>query len=358
MVHEGVGLGIKGVAAFGIIVLSVIAVFQVTMDPAREIPDPYYRAIGPDITGETELRQTLPLLEDAYQENYFDCSEMAALIEWYLEGHGVDTMIVTGEHNQPHDVSVGGFEYKNNSGDHAWVVSNISGRSFLIEPTMARIVPESLERYYFPDNRYSDIYDVVDSSRCAYEYDWWTVVEIDSSLPFPTPVRLPPVSGLESDIFDLVNQEREKSGFAALNWNEEIAGAARAHSRDLAGAGGAGGVGMKRAPGDILRDNDIYYFDITACRTLSMPGPVYNYEEFLKNCINAWKSDETGPQITEPDFDESGVGAAVGPDGCVYFTHISIGRIYCGYKNAPCCAEQGYYPWCYKPWKCDRGICK
>ncbi|MEA1906436.1 MAG: CAP domain-containing protein [Euryarchaeota archaeon] len=351
----GSGLGVKWVAAFVILVLLVIVVFQVAVDPTREIPDPYYQAIGPNITSEAELRQSLPLLEGEYKENYFDCSEMAALIEWYLEGRGVDTRIITGARNMPHDVVVGGFEYKNSTGDHAWVVSNISGKVFLIEPTIARIVPESLEQYYIPDGSYSDIYEVVDSSRCADEYDWWTVVEIVSPLPFPTPIRLPRVSRLESDLFDLANSEREKDGFSALKWNSEIAGAARAHSKGLASAGGDD---LKHAPADILRDNDIYYFDITVSRTLSMPGPAYNYDEFLRNCIDAWDSNESGPQTPEHDFDESGVGAAVDPDGTVYFTQVSIRRIHCGYKNAPCCTEQGYYPWCYKPWKCNRGICK
>ena len=355
MVCGGSELGVKWIVAFIIFVLLAIVVFQVAVDPTREIPDPYYQAIGPNITSEAELRQSLPLLEGEYQENYFDCSEMAALIEWYLEGHGVDTRIITGEHNQPHNILVGGFEYKNSTGDHAWVVSNISGTVVLIEPTMARIIPESLEQYYIPDGSYRDIYDVVDSSRCADEYDWWTVVEISSPMPFPTPIRLPPISGLESDLFDLANQEREKDGLFALKWNDEIAGAARAHSNDLASAGGDD---MKHAPADILNANDIYYFDITVSRTLSMPGPVYNYEEFMKNCIDAWDNNETGQQTTEPEFDESGVGAAVDPDGTVYFTQVSIRRIHCGYKNAPCCTEQGYYPWCYKPWKCNRGICK
>ena len=116
---------------------------------------------------------------------------------------------------------------------------------------------------------------MVDSSRGANEYDWWTVVEINSSLPFPTPIRLPPVSVLESDLFDLLNMEREKDGLSALEWNSEIAGAARAHSNDLASAGGDD---MKHAPADILNDNGVHYFDITVSRTLSMPGPVYNYE--------------------------------------------------------------------------------
>jgi uncharacterized protein YkwD len=42
------------------------------------------------------------------------------------------------------------------------------------------------------------------------------------------------VSSLESKIFDLVNQEREKEGLGRLKWNGELAQVARMHSEDLA----------------------------------------------------------------------------------------------------------------------------
>ncbi len=297
-------------------------VLQEVFDPTREIPDPYYRSLGhgQNVTSGSELMQILPLLNDTYQEDLFDCSEMAAFIEWYLEGHGVDTVIVTGKHDQPYNVSIGGFEYANNSGDHAWVVANLSERRILVEPTLARIVPEALEQYYSPDGAYDDIYDVVGSSRSADEYDWWTVIEIDSPVPFPTPVRLPQASEIAGDLFDLVNRERAKRGLEPLKYNDEIADIARAHSHSPAHFGAENGA----ESGDLLRDCGVYYFDTSAEYMLSMPGPIYDYKEFLKMVSETWSSEESENQIPTSDFDETGIGAAVDSDGNIQLTRLAI----------------------------------
>ncbi|KAB3546175.1 MAG: CAP domain-containing protein [ANME-2 cluster archaeon] len=345
--------------------LSILFMFHGILDPVRDIPDPYYRDTGHNVTTRSELIQILPLLKDTYQEDYFDCSEMSAFMEWYLEGHGVDTVIVTGERNQPHNISARGFEYEKGAGDHAWIVSNVSGGSVLIEPTLTRVVPKSLERYYFADKTYNDIYGAVGSSRSVEEYDWWTVVDIDSPVPFKTPVSLPASTELETAIFDLVNMEREDDGLSALEQNDEIAEVARAYSHDLAARrdsgdddGNYGDDEDDGELGDLLKKSGIYYFDISIEQTLSVPGPVYDYEEFLQTCLDAWAHGESGEYAGASDFDESGIGVAVDPDGNVYVTQVSIRRIHCGYKGAPCCKEQGYYPWCYKPWECNRGICE
>ncbi len=345
--------------------LSLLFIFHGIFDPVRDIPDPYYRETGHNVTNRSELIHILPLFADLYQEDYFDCSEMSAFIEWYLEGHGIDTVIVTGELNQPHNISTGGFEYEKGAGDHAWIVVNVSGKHVLIEPTLARVVPKSLEKYYLNDTTYTDIYDAVSSSRSVEEYDWWAVVDIDSPVPFKTPVSLPASTKMETDIFDLVNMEREDAGLLALKHNDEIAEVARAYSRDLAARKGSGYDGGNDGTdddnnelGELLKKSEVHYFDIYIEQTLSVPGPVYDYEEFLQTCLGAWAHGESGEDIGASDLNESGIGVAVDLDGNVYVTQVSIKRIHCGYQGAPCCKQQGYYPWCYKPWECNRGICE
>ncbi|HDN65019.1 MAG TPA: hypothetical protein ENF23_01790 [Methanosarcinales archaeon] len=351
-----------------IVALLLLFMFHGIFDPVHGIPDPYYRDTGHNVTNRSELTHILPLFTDLYQEDYFDCSEMSAFIEWYLEGHGVDTVIVAGERSQPHNISAGGFEYEKGAGDHAWIVANISGKRVLIEPTLARIVPKSLEKYYLADTTYNDIYDAVSASRSVEEYDWWTVADIGSPVPFKTPVSLPASTKLEADIFNLVNNGREDDGLLALKQNDEIAEVARAYSRDLAarknscdddeGTDDSNDGDDDDELGDLLKKSGVYYFDISVKQTLSVPGPVYDYKEFLQTCLDAWAYGESGEDTGASDLDESGIGVAVDPDGNVYITHVSIRRIHCGYKGASCCKQQGYYPWCYKPWECNRGICE
>ena len=343
--------------------LSLLFAFHGIFDPVREIPDPYYRDTGHNVTNRSELIQILPLLTDAYQEDYFDCSEMSAFMEWYLEGHGVDTVIVTGERDQPHNISEEGFEYEKGAGAHAWIVSTISGERVLIEPTLARVVPKSLESYYLTDTIHDDIYDAVGSSRSVAEYDWWTVVNISSPVPFKTPVSLPAMAEMETELFDMVNAEREDNGLLTLEPNDEITEVARAYSRDMAGRGDSGDDDSDNYNddllGDLLRESEIYYFDIYVGQVFSVPGPIYDYDyDFLKTCLDAWAHIESEEDAGALDPGESGIGVAIDPEGNIYVTQISIRRIDCGYRGAPCCKEQGYYPWCYKPWECSRGICE
>nr|QNO50475.1 hypothetical protein EGLMOMJH_00014 [Methanosarcinales archaeon ANME-2c ERB4] len=333
--------------------------FHEIFDPVRDIPDPYYRDPGHEVNSRSELIHILPLLTDTYQEDYFDCSEMSAFIEWYLEWHGVDTVIVTGERNQPHNISAGGFEYEKGAGDHAWIVSNVSGESVLIEPTLARVVPKSLEIYYITDKTYNNIYDAVRSGRSVEEYDWWTVVDIGSPVPFKTPISLPAPTELEMVIFDRVNNERGDKGLPALKQNDEIAEVARTYSRDLAARRNSGNDDDDAGElDDLLKKSGIYYFNISVGQMLSFPGPVYDYEEFLQTCLDAWAHIESGEDTSASDLDESGIGVAVDPDGNVYITQFMIRRTHCGYKGASCCKQQGYYPWCYKPCDCNQGICE
>ncbi len=109
---------------------------------------------------------------------------------------------------------------------------------------------------------------------------------------------------------------------------------------------------------DLLKKSGIYYFDVCTGRMLSVPGPVYDYEEFLQTCLDAWAPGESGEDTGAADIDESGIGVTVDPGGNIHITQVSIRRIHCGYKDASCCKQQGYYPWCYKQWECNQGICE
>ena len=72
------------------------------------LPEPYYTDIHKYGTGSLEdLKELLDHFcwTRANDEEVFDCSEMAAYMEWYLENHGFDTIIAT-----------------NYTEHHAWVV--------------------------------------------------------------------------------------------------------------------------------------------------------------------------------------------------------------------------------------------
>jgi uncharacterized protein YkwD len=53
-------------------------------------------------------------------------------------------------------------------------------------------------------------------------------------LPFPLADRVHAQTPMESKTFELVNQDRQTKGLAALVWNDAIANAARRHSVDMA----------------------------------------------------------------------------------------------------------------------------
>lgn len=103
-----------------------------------------------------------------YKKGVYDCSEMAAHLEWYLESKGIKAQIVEGK---PDWVKT----------NHAWVFAYYKKGRLAIEATTGRFVYyNSLfginedKSYYEDDNIdeiYNSIYDI-DKRRWA-EYDWW-----------------------------------------------------------------------------------------------------------------------------------------------------------------------------------------
>jgi type II secretory pathway pseudopilin PulG len=97
-----------------------------------------------------------------YQEGVFDCSEMSASLERYLENKGWHTIIVAG--NSPFG-----------SGYHAWLlVETTSGKYMPVESTTFRVVwweDPNFNNYFKYDHEFETIQDALAWSET--EFDWW-----------------------------------------------------------------------------------------------------------------------------------------------------------------------------------------
>jgi len=97
-----------------------------------------------------------------YEEGVFDCSEMSAYLEWYLENEGWHTIIVVG------DSPFG-------SGRHAWLVVEASEGEYMpVESTTGEIVwweNQYFDNYFEYDRSFETIQEAI-----AYDesdFDWW-----------------------------------------------------------------------------------------------------------------------------------------------------------------------------------------
>ena len=97
-----------------------------------------------------------------YEENVFDCSEMSAVIEWYLENEGWNAIIAAGE--TPWD-----------GGAHAWVLVETSeGHYMPVESTTIEIVwweDPYFDNYFIYDYDFETIQEAIDFYES--EFDWW-----------------------------------------------------------------------------------------------------------------------------------------------------------------------------------------
>lgn len=80
-------------------------------------------------------------------------------------------------------------------------------------------------------------------------------------------------------------------------------------------------------------------------------------EEIADKIVVGWlMSPGHKENITQPDYEESGVGVAY-VNGYMIATQIYLERVDCGYETGPCCEREGYYPYCYAPLECKSDIC-
>lgn len=125
------------------------------------IPEPYYTLV-PQQYGLENLRGCLwgRGWNKEYEADIFDCTEMSAFLERWLENRGFHTYIVGGEYEgEP----------------HAWVKVEVAPQKYVLVETTAVSVVMNKDEFnkYHRTNQYETIYDALE--RCQTAYDWWNV---------------------------------------------------------------------------------------------------------------------------------------------------------------------------------------
>jgi hypothetical protein len=136
-----------------------------------------------DSISDLEVNLRLFPLDDYYEVDISDCSEMSAYMEWWLENHGVHSYLVTGEKLPHPEIKAGKWVYSEDKdgGPHAWVISFIDDRTVLIECTGVYVVPSELEHYYAAEYVFEDLQELVtyyhedgyDGQAILEDFDWW-----------------------------------------------------------------------------------------------------------------------------------------------------------------------------------------
>ena len=138
-----------------------------------DIPDPYYLPKSRFQNTHDEVKRLLGKgFITPYQCSSFDCSEMAAYIEWKLECHNVTAYIATRD------------DWQDGYG-HAWVIVPLRGGKYLaIEPTVSAtegsLGAEMITyepKYFVYDQLFEDIYGASEFFGVE-EWDWWNKLEL------------------------------------------------------------------------------------------------------------------------------------------------------------------------------------
>jgi hypothetical protein len=155
-----------------ILIMSGCLESQKTVSPSTTIPNPYYAKVDPWLDHSIFGVETLigSGILRKYDQSVFDCSEMAAFLEWMLEKHGFDTKICLAS------------RFANGSIGHAWVAVDMPPRRYYVEPTalnnggfiFSTIKPYDgdYKDYSKYDEIYEDIYEVTKYNPVS-EFDWW-----------------------------------------------------------------------------------------------------------------------------------------------------------------------------------------
>lgn len=162
-------------------VVFFIVIFSVVYTPAdvNPVPTGYYCEREEVTPTRTDVIRKLAVLEsnlnfyDVYKEDYFDCSEMSAYLEWYFERNGYKTDIVIG-HTET-------LSTNNSPLSHAWVrVHGENNSLIMVEATCCEVLPQFwYDSEYHEEMSFSNIYKSDNTLFGIDEFDWWNTSYAD-----------------------------------------------------------------------------------------------------------------------------------------------------------------------------------
>jgi uncharacterized protein YkwD len=125
-------------------------------------------------------------------------------------------------------------------------------------------------------------------------------------------------SALENEVFRRVNAHRRKSGRALLVYDEEVAAIARGHSQAM--ARGRSRFGHGRFDARVAE----------VAKRVELAGMAENVSkhrrsaDFAETAVAEWLASPIHRANIDGDYSLTGVGAARGKDGIVYFTQLFV----------------------------------
>jgi uncharacterized protein YkwD len=132
----------------------------------------------------------------------------------------------------------------------------------------------------------------------------------------------PKTFALERQAFEILNQRRIENGLKPLEWNEDLARVARLHSENMAQFHFFSHAGPN---GEMVNDR-ADALGISNWRSIG-ENIVYNrgFKKPVESACVQWMESPTHrANLLDKKWKETGIGAAVAPDGTYYFTQVFI----------------------------------
>ena len=129
------------------------------------------------------------------------------------------------------------------------------------------------------------------------------------------------ISSLEERCHKEINRVRQKYGLSSLKWWPKLAECARKHSQQMAaGKCQFGHDGFENRFKQMQKICSIYFFGENVAYS-------YHYADPVKIAVTEWMKSEGHKKNILENFQESGIGVAISPEGKCYITQLFATRV-------------------------------